>query len=253
MIELKAELMKKRKEYEESKKNRSNPSKPTVPKAQIKSASVIASVDEDVLKRSREALEVKARLYSKLEKGKMMESDLKPGQRDNLMVDFAFKGWNPETEEFEFRDSGSDSESEDSYDSVKGKVLGIDQVLKMIQDDDDDQDDDRWIEYEDEFGRFRVSKLSQLRQIQKERQEINLLHQSTSTDTTAHYDGDAEIRNKGVAFYQFSRNSEEERQRQMGQLRKLREETMERRLRVMLMKEQRRLLIENRLNKRRRT
>ena len=253
MIELKAELMKKKKEYEESKKNpvfkaSKRPLKETPLGADDNKAKIPQITAED-LKKSREALEAKSRLYKKLEKGKVMESELNASQRENLMVDFAWKGWNPETEDFEFsEDEEEKEECEGRYASNSGvghgengsKRLGIDQVLEMLN---DSEDDDRWIEYEDEFGRFRVSKLSQIRQIQKDREEVNRLR-----SITVHYDGDAEIRNKGVAFYQFARD-EEERRRQMAELNKSREETVERRMRTLIMKEQRRLRIESRLAK----
>lgn len=154
------------------------------------------------------------------------------------MVDFAWKGWNPETEDFEFNFSSEDEEETD----YNQKRLGIEQVFEILKESRDGED--RWIEYEDEFGRVRVSKLSQLRQIQKEREEVN----RQLRPITTHYDGDAEIRNKGVAFYQFARN-EEQRQKQMAELKKLREETVERRMRTLIVKEQRRLRIESRLTK----
>lgn len=250
MIELKAELLKKKKEYEEAKKMRSNV---TGSKKQSKDEPIkieqkdhvteSKNLTEEELKRSREALEAKSRLYHKLERGKLMESDLNKGQRENLMVDFAWKGWNPEKEDFDF-DFSSDEEEEDHNEAEKGK-LKFDQVLDLISRNEDS--DDKWIEYEDEFGRTRVSKLGQIRQIQKERDEINNRFRLRSEST--HYDGDAEIRNKGVGFYQFVRD-EEGRRRQMDELKRLREETVEKRMRTLLRKEQRRLRIEQRLRAR---
>ena len=240
MIELKAELMKKKKEYEETKKQKSikpikklqNESEPE------RKRSEISHVEEDLLKRSREALEAKSRLYSRLERGKLMESDLSSGQRENLMVDFAWKGWNPETEDFDFDHSEDDDSDKEEG---NGNPLKMDQVIELLN---NTKDETKWIEYEDEFGRTRVTKLSQLVQIQKERQEV----QSAVSSSTSHYDGDAEIRNKGVGFYQFARD-EEERKRQMGELRKLREETVEKRMRNLILKEERRLRIESRLKR----
>lgn len=240
MIELKAELMKKQREYEESKKNSST--KPSVKKpsktrdSEVMNKSNDPQITEEELKKSRDALEAKSRLYEKLEKGQVIESELNASQRENLMVDFAWKGWNPDTEDFEFNFS---DDEEVNYNS---KRLGVDKVFEMLKESRDGED--RWIEYEDEFGRIRVSKLSQLRQIQNEREEVNRQLGPIAT----HYDGDAEIRNKGVAFFQFARN-EEERQKQMTELKKLREETVERRMRTLIAKEQRRLRIESRLTK----
>ena len=251
MIELKAELLKKKKEYEEAKKMRSNlkeskkQSKDEPIKIEQKDhVTARKNLTEEEFKRSREALEAKSRLYHKLERGKLMETDLNKGQRENLMVDFAWKGWNPEKEDFDFDFSSSDEEDEDHNEAEKGK-LKFDQVLDLINRNEDS--DDRWIEYEDEFGRTRVSKLGQIRQIQKERDEINNRLRLRSEST--HYDGDAEIRNKGVGFYQFARD-EEGRRRQMDELKRLREETVEKRMRTLLRKEQRRLRIEQRLRAR---
>ena len=254
MIELKAELLKKKQEYEEAKNKSTCLMKKSTALMKSKSEPIkIEDLDhvierkkltEEELKRSRDALEAKSRLYQKLERGKLAESDLNKSQRENLMVDFAWKGWNPEKEDFDF-DISSEEDDHDGYnrsDSEKGK-LGIDQVLEMINSNEIDADSDRWLEYEDEFGRTRVAKLGQLRQIQKDREEVNKLRSKTS-----HYDGDAEIRNKGVGFYQFS-TDEEERKNEMAELRKLRAETIERRVRTLLMREQRRLRIESRLSK----
>lgn len=242
MIELKAELMKKKKEYEEAKKNpRKQPTREAdVQKSESPVKISTTQVTEEELKKSREALEAKSRLYKKLERGKLMESDLNSSQRENLMVDFAWKGWNPEAEDFEFSESDEDSEIENDKIISDEKIIKIDQVLQMVK---EPFDEDRWIEYEDEFGRTRVTKLSQFRQLQREHEEVNNFFRLNS-----HYDGDAEIRNKGVAFYQFARD-EEERQRQMSELKKLREETVEKRMRILLIKEQRRLRIESRLAK----
>lgn len=248
MIELKAELMKKKREYEESKKN---PRPVSIAKKSITSVPSKISVQqitEEELKKSRDALEAKSRLYEKLEKGKLMESDLNASQRENLLVDFAWKGWNPVTEDFEFYiDSDSDSDESEGINTdntvARGRI-GFDQVFELINNSSDSSD--RWIEYEDEFGRIRVTKLSHLRQVQKERQELNQFQQLRSS--SSHYDGDAEVRNKGVGFYRFAAD-EAERQRQMRELKKLREETVEKRMRSLLVKEERRLRIENRLTK----
>lgn len=249
MIELKAELTKKKREYEESKKNPRPVSIAKKPITAVPSkGSVPPQITEEEIKKSRDALEAKSRLYEKLEKGKLMESDLNASQRENLLVDFAWKGWNPKTEDFEFDiDSDSDSDESEGVNTdnpvARGRI-GVDQVFELIN---NSSDSDRWIEYEDEFGRIRVTKLSHLRQIQKERQEVNQLQQLRSS-TPSHYDGDAEVRNKGVGFYRFAAD-EEERQRQMRELKKLREETVEKRMRSLLMKEERRLRIESRLTK----
>ena len=259
MIELKAELLKKKKEFEESKKEAkekgglrkipiNTKSSTSTSKTSNKDELIETKVSEDVLKKSKESLEAKARLYNRLEKGKLMESDLNAAQRENLMVDFTCKGWNPETEEFDFKsDSSEDSENEKSNEK---QIMGIDEVLSSVSNS-KHQDPNQWIEYEDEFGRVRVAKLGEILQIQAERQEVSRFREQQSTthrQDTLHYDGDAEIRNKGVGFYQFAVN-EAERQVQMNELKKLRSETLEKRMRSLLLKEQRRLRIENRLQK----
>lgn len=264
MIELKAELFKKRKEYEQSKKmgnrkltiNKSRSVKSITSEitpefVQLTNNKNKKSLSEEDAQRSRDALEAKARLYNQLEKGRMLESDLSTGQRENLLVDFAWKGWNPETEDFDFSNSNSSSSDDEDKEVHEKQKLGIDQVLEMAEAA-GNESLDRWIEYEDEFGRTRVSKLSQLRKIQSEKQEIAKLIQNRN-DTNdkleslgSHYNGNAEIRNKGVGFYTFARD-EIERKRQMQELRKLREETVEKRMRTLLMKEQRRIRIESRL------
>lgn len=239
MIELKAELMKKKREYEEAKKNKINLINKSKLGSQEKAKiSEISQIEEDQLKKSREALVAKSRLYSQLESGKLMETDLNVSQRENLMVDFAWKGWNPETEDFDFDERKDDEDEDEKF--YSNKTLKIDQITEMLNNRNVD-DNDKWVEYEDEFGRTRVCKLSQLRRIQSERQEV----QRSLVDR---YDGDHEIRNKGVGFYQFSRD-EEGRQRQMKELKKLREETMERRTRNLILKEERRIRIENRLTR----
>lgn len=243
MIELKAELIKKKQEYEEAKKNKQQRQQQRKLEPELNKATTPelpeSNTSQDQLKQSREALEAKSRLYRRLESGKLMESDLNVAQRENLLVDFAWKGWNPETEDFDF----DDNYSSDSDEFESKRPLKMNQVAELLEK--EEQEEDKWIEYEDEFGRTRVAKLSELRQIQKERQEVESHRISSST---AHYDGDAEIRNKGVGFYQFARN-EEERQGQMRELRKLREETVEKRMKNLILKEQRRLKLESRLNR----
>ena len=267
MIELKAELFKKRKEFEQSKNivnrkltiNKSRSVKSitsdvTSEFVQLANKNNTKSLSEKDAKRSRDVLEAKARLYNQLEKGRMLESDLSPGQRENLLVDFAWKGWNPETEDFDFINSNSSSSDDEDEEVHEKQKLGIDQVLEMAEAAGNDSLD-RWIEYEDEFGRTRVSKLSQLRIIQSEKEEIAKLIQNRSGTNDkppeslgSHYNGNAEIRNKGVGFYTFARD-EIERKRQMQELRKLREETVEKRMRTLLMKEQRRIRIASRLSR----
>lgn len=64
----------------------------------------------------------------------------------------------------------------------------------------------------------------------------------------AHYDDTAEIRTKGIGFYRFSQN-ETDRQNQMSDLNTLRQNTLESRTRLMVLKENRKRMKEIRLKK----
>lgn len=273
MIELKAELMKKRQAYESERgqvsdsKKRLNLDRSAVKTSKLESSqsdkcSEIKSksaVELDELEKSKTALDLKARLYNKLQHGKLLESDLSAGQREGLMVDFAWKGWNAETNDFDFKPiedddnddilvatSSSHTETPSSSDPTKRTILTYEAVLNLP-----DSSSKSWIEYEDEFGRIRLIRSSDLKKLRDERREIMEklnVNINTNYKSSNHYDGDMEIRNKGVGFFSFARD-EEERSRQMKALRKLRSETLESRSRSFLLKEQRRLQLERRLVK----
>ena len=236
MIELKAELLKKQKELSSSARIEKKPSKRPLTKhndPQIKRPkSSIEPVDEDVLEASKRALEAKAHLYRQLESGTLDERDLSPAQREALMVDFTWKGWNPETGDYELPENDSEIEQM-SLNISNTRELTLEEALALPASCKDD-----WIQFKDEFGRSRAMKCSELHQLYAERQEATQLLQR--------YRGDAELRNKGVGFYTFAPN-EQERTEQMAALRKLRAETLESRTRALLMREQRRLQLERRL------
>lgn len=104
---------------------------------------------------------------------------------------------------------------------------------------------DPWVEYEDDFGRTRTIRQSELRLIQatedraspdlpsdeiirqQERFEWERKRKEEAKGPLF-YDADKEHRTRGVGFYKFS-GREEERREQMEQLKKIREETDKRR------------------------
>lgn len=232
MIELKAELLRKQQELVASTQSAKKPSKRSITKQNdplIKRPKTsIEPVEEDVLEASKRALEAKSRLYRQLESGTLDERDLSPAQREALMVDFTWKGWNPETGDYELPEVDfTEEETNNTRELSIGEALALPESCK-----------DDWIQFKDEFGRSRTMKCSELHQLYAERQEATQLLQR--------YRGDAELRNKGVGFYTFAPD-EQERSEQMAALRKLRSETLEARTRALLMREQRRLQLERRL------
>jgi hypothetical protein len=113
-------------------------------------------------------------------------------------------------------------------------------------DGDDDEDDrsdgdDPWVDYEDEFGRSRTIRQSQLPRSRPRSPSPQLTSEPaypvfTTSDyearkregseerETKRYNAEGEIRTKGVGFYTFSKD-EEERKAQMEELKRLREQT----------------------------
>lgn len=89
------------------------------------------------------------------------------------------------------------------------------------------------MEYEDEFGRTRIVRRSELPS-QDESSDYSSDEEVKrpghdgfgSRDNMNHYEADREIRTKGVGFYGFSK-VEHERQQQMAKLKALRDETMD--------------------------
>jgi hypothetical protein len=246
-IDLKAELLKKEEEFAKQKADSGGKPRPRRgasgfreceaegkgTKLDIKavaSSSPNAAVEQEVLDQSRRALEAKSRLYEQLERGTLDVQGLSTGQKDGLLVDFAWKGWNAETGEFDLDPNASDTSS----DSDCQRSHGTQQSSS-----------DDWIEYEDEFGRQRLVRRGDLAALAAERAETARLL-SRAQDEPLHYTEDFELRNRGVAFYRFA-GDERERVEQMGQLRRLRAETMETRTRLLALREQRRLHRERRL------
>ncbi|KAL5526112.1 hypothetical protein ACEPAG_7450 [Sanghuangporus baumii] len=188
------------------------------------------AADRVTAESARAALERKAKIYEKLRKGKT--GGLTEAQIDSLLVDFESKSVDDEF--------SSDSE-------------GADESVKVPKPADDE--DDPIIEYEDEFGRVRTARRSEV-----PRQYMPSAHEEQEHDDDpfvvhnpvdhfpvfepsaerlaelqkaaeeadkpleSHYDATREVRAKGAAFYAFS-TDEERRQREMDELRKAREET----------------------------
>ncbi|OBZ91188.1 hypothetical protein A0J61_00758 [Choanephora cucurbitarum] len=157
---------------------------------------VLPAVESDVLARSREQLEKKARFYEAMQSGQF---EYDPEDEDNILVDFDRKY-------LEEKDAEKKSRK-------KKRV----------------EEEDPWVEYEDEFGRTRVVRKSQLPQREEEVIEDEIeapVYDFSKSDRTNmnHFEADREIRTKGVGFYQFSKD-EDERQAQMDKLNKIRQET----------------------------
>jgi hypothetical protein len=184
-------------------------------------------LDRRTVESTRAALERKAKIYEKLKKGQ--SGGLNEAQFDALLVDFDSKPDDP-----------YESDSDDVDESLTVPVAG--------------EDDDPVIEYEDEFGRQRTAKRSEVPRhlLPRERGEEGdddglVIHNPVnffpvyepSSDRVAaiqaaaaeennplniHYDADREVRAKGAGFYQFSAD-EETRKKQMEELRQARTET----------------------------
>lgn len=187
----------------------------------------LEEVSRSTVESARAALERKAQLYEKLRKGK--SGGLSEQQYDALLVDF-------------------DSKTMDRYESDSDDV---DESLTVPRA--QEYDDDPVIEYEDEFGRIRTARRSEvprhLLPTSKD-QEIGdedviynpvdffPVYEPSAERVQAvaeelaeaqkrpemHYDAAKEVRAKGAAFYRFSAD-EETRRQQMEELRSVREET----------------------------
>ncbi|KAF8071728.1 hypothetical protein FPV67DRAFT_893278 [Lyophyllum atratum] len=246
-LDLKAELSKQEEQFTKSKVAgkasyivggvKRPDKKPTVWARQNKGLQARASRDVELeevskptLESARAALERKAKIYEKLRKGKT--GGLNDKQYDALLVDFDSKTL---SEQFE-------SDSDDVDESVE--------VARPLRSDEDDP----MVEYEDEFGRLRTARRSEVpRELvpapQEERDEdediiirnpvnhfpiyepsaeriaeIAAAHAEENNPLGVHYDASRENRAKGAGFYQFS-GDEETRRRQMEELKGARDET----------------------------
>ncbi|KAI6008140.1 hypothetical protein F5J12DRAFT_905254 [Pisolithus orientalis] len=174
----------------------------------------LEEVSRSTVESARAALERKAQLYEKLRKGK--SGGLSEQQYDALLVDF-------------------DSKTMDRYESDSDDV---DESLTVPRA--QEYDDDPVIEYEDEFGRIRTARRSEVpRHLLPTSKDQEIGDEDPSAERVQavaeelaeaqkrpemHYDAAKEVRAKGAAFYRFSAD-EETRRQQMEELRSVREET----------------------------
>ncbi|KAH7884511.1 hypothetical protein F5I97DRAFT_1929367 [Phlebopus sp. FC_14] len=190
----------------------------------------LEEVSKVTVESARAALERKAKVYEKLRKGK--SGGLSEKQYEALLVDF-------------------DAKALDHYESDSDDV---DESLTVPAP--PDQEDDPIIEYEDEFGRIRTGRKSEVPRHLLPRAHDNEEELDEDQDVirnpvnffpvyepsaervkaveeelteannplSAHYDASKEVRAKGAGFYQFSAD-EETRIQQMEELRMAREET----------------------------
>lgn len=176
-------------------------------------------VEGSTLARSREQLERKARLYEAMKEGRVQQQEYE-NEEQSPLIDFDRK-YMLEKE-------------------LKDNTLQKDRKRKRKKDEDED-DDDPWVEYEDEFGRTRIVRRSELpshndasdhscysdEDEEYEQRRRRPGHDGFgSREDMNHYEADREIRTKGVGFYSFSKD-EHERQEQMAKLKALRDETVD--------------------------
>ncbi|KAG5647407.1 hypothetical protein DXG03_000478 [Asterophora parasitica] len=186
----------------------------------------LEEVSKPTLESARAALERKAKIYEKLRKGKT--GGLNDKQYDALLVDQTSNNF----------DDDSDSD--------------VDESVKLARA--PETEDDPIVEYEDEFGRLRTGRRSEIpRELapapEEERDEdediiirnpvnhfpvyepsaervaeVAAAYAEENNPLNIHYDSARENRAKGAGFYQFS-GDEETRRRQMEELKAARDET----------------------------
>ncbi|KAG8863130.1 hypothetical protein FRB96_009311 [Tulasnella sp. 330] len=258
-LDLKSELFKKENDFKKAKdsgKGRADPIVGGVKRAEKKS-SLWAKKNKGVTERSardveleevsrqtvesaRAALERKSKIYEKLNKG--LHGGLTDKQYDALLVDF-------------------DKKAEDRYLS-ESEEDDVDESLTAPEPPKDNDEEDPIVEYQDEFGRIRTARQSEVpRELLKEPEvsneqdqeydpniiynpeahfptyepsverleKINSDLQESLKDPLQHYDASKDNRSKGAGFYQFSAD-EETRRREMEELKAARNETVEERL-----------------------
>lgn len=184
--------------------------------------SQLEDVQSDVLQRSREQLEKKARLYEAMRAGGF-DADEEQDDEKMPLVDFDKKY---------FQERDLERQKEEAAAARK----------KRRHNDKQDDDNDPWVEFEDEFGRTRIIRRSELPSTeQQQRRSDDSDYDSEEEENKAylirqqrykaadrsnmdHYEADREIRTKGVGFYQFSKD-DQERRAQLDKLNRLRTET----------------------------
>ncbi|KAI0064787.1 hypothetical protein BV25DRAFT_1869048 [Artomyces pyxidatus] len=194
----------------------------------------IETISRATAESSRAALERKAQMYNRIQKGDF--SGLSDAQIDALLVDFDAKADDPYQ---------PDSDDEDESLNVPKPFT----------------EDDPVIDYVDEFGRSRQAPRSEvphhllprtMRTSDPEGDDDGIVldnpanyfpvyeptaervaaireaHAEENNPLNAHYDASQEVRAKGAGFFQFS-GDEETRKKQMDELRSAREETEKKR------------------------
>ncbi|KAI9102591.1 hypothetical protein DFS34DRAFT_609749 [Phlyctochytrium arcticum] len=257
IVDLKAELFRKKEEFDKQKLRTGSTIRPTSSKP-IKKPAKNIGVEHRAKKDEQElaaldpsiesnwiALQRKAKLYDQLRK----ESDLGKDREDpDSLVDFLQK-------------SLEDKEKGNTTPEVRD-VLG-----------DDEDNDDPWMEAIDEFGRTRIIRKSQASELglkftkagggsvsedtsdgpsllsddmrmEMEREEWERRMREEESKGT-HFNSRSEIRTMGVGFYQFSQD-EQQRKRQMDELKNIRDETLEKQIRTSKTKDARKEMLEDR-------
>ncbi|KAK4519847.1 uncharacterized protein ATC70_010091 [Mucor velutinosus] len=191
----------------------------------------LEDVQGDVLQRSREQLEKKARLYEAMRSGEGFDAyDEEQDEEKRPLVDFDKKY---------FQERDLERQKEEAAAAAAAAA-----ARKKRKRNDEEDDNDPWVEFEDEFGRTRIIRRSELPSTEQQQHH----HRSDDSDydseeeenkayliaqqrykaadrsDMSHYEAGREIRTKGVGFYQFSKD-EQERQAQLDKLNRLRTET----------------------------
>ncbi|KAG2209330.1 hypothetical protein INT46_000543 [Mucor plumbeus] len=183
----------------------------------------LEAVQGDVLQRSREQLEKKARLYEAMQSGEFNVDEMDDEKMP--LVDFDRKY---------FQERELEKQKEEAASENKRKK-------RKQNEKDGDDDNDPWVEFEDEFGRTRIVRRSELPSTHQQQRYSDSDYDSEDDENHAylqkqqryeaadrsnmnHFEADREIRTKGVGFYQFSKD-EQERRAQLDKLNRLRAET----------------------------
>lgn len=184
--------------------------------------------DDEIFQKSRRMLEEKSKIYDKLRIGD--DEDVSPLIKDNLLVDFDRKDWDEELKTFVNKDP------------VRPANIF--------------NPPSEHVEFIDEFGRCRMVSIQEHEQLMSVKKKMadelieSLKPKIETVEETgpSHFDDTKEVRTLGVGFYRLSQN-EEERKAQLEKLSALRQETVESRTKSMILKEQRKIMQEARLQK----
>jgi len=207
--------------------------------------------EQQALQKSRQALEAKAVLYEKMAKGEIKDEE-EDEEGGRFLVDFHKKIYTKEEEPRQDSDelkdddipppSGPEDEWIDYVDSLGRERRCLRKDLKRLQDMDKDMS----------ARKSPPTHLSEdmKRELMRQKWEQEEEEAMNKPVGPVHYQDKrfSEIRNHGVGYYQFS-TTEEQRQEQMKTLDKLREQTMEQRVRTQKLKDKRKAALDARLAK----